>query len=143
MSNLWNNDNPVADLGIDVPAWIEQDITPADVAAIIHSGCASGAYMPAVAYHQAEETMGEHGNDVLEFIEQQCGELPEIPRGESWTGIAVFFLSCAVELWAQSVKGEIEAVLLEEEKTETADEYARRKPETLVGGAWSRRSRGD
>lgn len=30
-----------------------------------------------------------------------------------------------------------------EEETETADDYSRRKPETRVGGAWSRRSRGD
>lgn len=30
----------------------------------------------------------------------------------------------------------------EEEETETADDYSRRKPETRVGGAWSRRSRG-
>jgi len=29
-----------------------------------------------------------------------------------------------------------------EEETETADDYSRRKPETRVGGAWSRRSRG-
>lgn len=32
---------------------------------------------------------------------------------------------------------------IRETQRETADEYARRKPETLIGGAWSRRSRGN
>lgn len=50
---LWNNEEPVADLGIEVPRWIDQDISPNDIAAICQGGCASGAYMPAVTYYQA------------------------------------------------------------------------------------------
>ena len=38
MANLWDNDEPVLSLGIDVPRWIEQDITPCDVAAICSGG---------------------------------------------------------------------------------------------------------
>ena len=51
----------IADLGIDVPAWIKDGITNYDVASINEGGCASGAYMPAVTYHEALETMNEHG----------------------------------------------------------------------------------
>lgn len=94
--------------GIEVPNWIEQDITAADVAAIIQGGCASGAYMPAVTYHTARETMNAHGDDVLEFIEDHLGELPGPAKGESWSGIAVHYLSLAVELWAASVESEVD-----------------------------------
>lgn len=110
MSDLWK-DIEVTEMGINVPAWIEQDITAADVAAILQGGCASGAYMPAVTYHTAQQTMHEHGNEVLQFIEDYIGDLPEIPRGESWSGIAVFFLSVAVELWASSVEDGISTAL--------------------------------
>lgn len=107
-TTLYNEDTKkVSDFDIDVPSWIEQDITPNDVAGILEGGCASGTYMPAVTYHSAAATMAQHGDDVLQFIENHMGELPEIPRGESWSGIAVFFLSYAVELWASSVEEEL------------------------------------
>ena len=89
----------VAELN-DQPAWITQHLDIADIQAIQQGGCASGAYMPAVTYYDARITMGEHGDDVLDYIEEQLGELPEIPKDSSWSGIAVFFLSVGVELWA-------------------------------------------
>lgn len=107
MANLWDHDVAVANFGVDVPGWIEQDISCTDIAAIVQGGCASGAYMPAVTYYQATQIMAEHGDNVLEFIEDNLGELPTIPAGESWSGIAVFFLSYAVELWAGSVEDEL------------------------------------
>jgi len=66
---------------------------------IIQGGCASGAYMPAVTYHVANSTMGEHGDNVLDYLDSQLGELPPIQGGESWSGMAVHYLSCAVEVW--------------------------------------------
>ena len=84
------------------PDWItcNQSLDLSDIQAIQQGGCASGAYMPAVTYYTATQTMSEHGDDVLQYIEDSLGELPDIPTGESWGGIAVFFLSVAVELWA-------------------------------------------
>ena len=82
------------------PAWITQALSPYDLAAINQGGCASGAYMPAVTYHLASKTMGEHGDDVLQYIEEQFGELPKPADDESWSGIAVFYLSCAVEIFS-------------------------------------------
>ena len=108
--DLWNTDRTVASFDIDVPAWIDQEISLPTIAAIIQGGCASGSYMPAVTYYQASQTMGEHGDDVLEYIENAYGELPAVPTGESWSGIAVFYLSAAVELWASSVEAELETV---------------------------------
>ncbi len=107
---LWNTDQPVTDFDIEVPAWINQDITAYDVAAILQGGCESGAYMPAVTYHTANETMAEHGDDVLEFIEGHMGELPDVTT-ESWKGLAVKFLSVAVELWASSIEDELQSTL--------------------------------
>lgn len=105
-SILWNEDTAVTEFEINVPAWINQDITAYDVAAIVQGGCASGAYMPAVTYHTANDTMAEHGDDVLEYIENTLGELPNVD-GESWKGMAVKYLSAAVELWCGSIEDEL------------------------------------
>lgn len=96
---------------VTIPEWIDGDMTLHGIDAIYEGGCASGAYMPAVVYHEARQTMSAHGDDVLQFIEDQYGDLPAVPRGESWSGIAVFYLSIAVELWASSVRDEVRAAL--------------------------------
>lgn len=118
--DLWNDNEPIGDRvpSVDVPAWIDDDISPADVAAIVQGGCSSGAYMPAVTYHRALATMAEHGDDVLQFIEDCWGELPNPPKGASWSGLACFYLSTAVEVWAAIMAGELEAL----EETETEEE---------------------
>ena len=120
MDTLWDYDEEIADL-VDVPEFIDQDITASQVAAIIQGGCASGAYMPAVTYYDAKHTMAEYGDDVLQYIEDRYGETPQPPEGESWAGIACFYMSLAVELWAHGVEFELtEAIeeLLEEERIE-------------------------
>ena len=98
-----NLDIPVREiLGMDdvQPKWIVGDQTGCDIAAIMQGGCASGAYMPAVTYYQANDTMAQFGDEILEYIEESYGEIPQPNKGESWSGIAVFYLSVAVELWA-------------------------------------------
>ena len=108
MADLWQ-EIELRDLDIDVPRWIDADIMASDVAAIIQGGCASGAYMPAVTYHDALATMSEHGDDVLQYIEDTYGEVP--PVGESWVEMACHYVSVAVELWASSVEDEISTKL--------------------------------
>lgn len=118
--DLWENDTPIrkiAGLDLDVPSWINDDVTPYDVASICQGGCASGAYMPAVTYHQALKTMGEYGGDVLQFIEDHLGEIPSPPKDTSWSGLACFYLSCAVELWAAGAESELEGFEAEEDET--------------------------
>lgn len=106
---IWNCETPVVDLlGITVPGWIEQDIAASTVASIAHGGCASGAYMPAVTYYQALATMADYGDDVLECVVNLMGELPKPRADESWAGLACFYLSLAVELWAGDVMGQME-----------------------------------
>jgi hypothetical protein len=114
--DLWNTETAIADiagLDIDVPAWIDAHISPYDVAAIVQEGCA-GAYMPAVTYHKALATMNEHGDDVLQYIEDAIGDLPNV-TGQSWGQIACTYLSTAVELWAFSVESDLEAFEIDEE----------------------------
>ncbi len=114
--DLWNTETPIKDIpghDIDLPAWISSDLSPYEVAAIVNGGCASGAYMPAVTYHKALETMAEHGDDVLQYIEDALGDLPQPPRDTSWSGLAVFYLSTAVELWASSVESDLESLDVE------------------------------
>lgn len=110
--DLWNTEtriNEIEGLDIDTPSWISQDISPNDVAAIVQGGCASGAYMPAVTYGAALATMSEHGDDVLQYIQDATGELPQPSADESWSGMACFYLSYAVELWASSIESDLEA----------------------------------
>ena len=97
---LWNNENDLTDIenAPNYPAWIKT-MSPYDMAAIEQGGCESGAYMPAVTYYDARKTMSEYGNDVLEYISDVTGELPQPPSDVSWDGMAVFYLSIAVELW--------------------------------------------
>jgi hypothetical protein len=58
--------------------------------------------MPAVTYHQAVETMAEHGDEVLEYLTEQCAEDFALNVNEdSWGGFAVKVLSMAVESWCQ------------------------------------------
>lgn len=82
------------------PAWITKPLSPYDIAAINQGGCASGAYMPAVTYWDASVTMAEHGDAVLDYIEEHYGSIPKPADCESWSGMACFYLSFAVELFA-------------------------------------------
>ena len=110
--DMWNTDTPIRDiegLNVTIPAWIDQDITPYDVAAIIQGGCASGAYMPAVTYYAANKTMSEHGDGVLDYIQSILGDLPTPRDDESWSGLAAHYLSCAIQLWASGIEDDLEA----------------------------------
>ena len=109
--DLWNTDTPINEidgLNITVPTWIDQDITPCDIAAICQGGCASGAYMPAVTYHDALKIMTEHSAEILQSIEDALGEVPAPKSGASWEGMACYYVSSAVELWAYSLENELE-----------------------------------
>ncbi len=85
----------------DQPDWItyNEPLSVYDIKSIQQGGCASGAYMPAVTYVIAADTMNECGNDVFTYIEDVYGELPQPPTTESWRGMAVFYLSLAIETW--------------------------------------------
>jgi len=120
-SILWNENTAVTDFDIDVPAWIEQDISAYDVAAIVQGGCSSGAYMPAVTYYTAGQTMATHGDDVLDYIQDATGELPPADC-ESWTGMACLFLSAAVEIWANSVEGELSQAIEDAQEQDAESE---------------------
>ena len=104
--DLWNNESE-ASLWITIPEWIEQDITPSTIAAVVQGGCESGAYMPAVTYHTANQTMSEHGDAVLDYLNETLGELPAVPQDVSWSGLAVHFLSTAVFLWCSTAEHEL------------------------------------
>ena len=97
---LWNDERELADLDVDVPAWIDQDIRVNQVMAICQGGCASGAYMPAVTYHEAASTMKDHGDEILEYVESMYGVKPTFEDADSWSEMACRCVSMAVELWA-------------------------------------------
>ena len=108
---LWNHDESnVGDLGVFVPSWMEYGLTPADIVAIYEGGCASGAFMPAVTYYEANQVMAKHGDDILDYIQEVTGEVPPI-ECESWSGIAVLMFSTAVELWVAGIIEDLVEIL--------------------------------
>jgi ketosteroid isomerase-like protein len=101
--NMYDDEREVSKF-FDVPAWIDQNIQFDQVAAINEGGCASGAYMPAVTYEDAQKTMNEYGDDVLQFIDESGYEISGADLlGKSWAGMACMLLSTAVELWAMNI----------------------------------------
>ena len=106
---IWNTETTISELlDVEVPQWLEQDICAMTIAGVYQGGCASGSYMPAVTYYQALRTMSDHGDDVLQFILDELGELPKPRDDESWSGMACHYLSCAVELWASDIYSRLE-----------------------------------
>ena len=103
-----DGDTEIRTLDIEVPRWIDQDLTIYDVDSINQDGCVSGAYIPAVTYYKAMQTMANHGDDVLDYIYECIGELPQPQDTESWSGLAVHYLSYAVELFATAIEDDIE-----------------------------------
>jgi len=114
---LRNYKDPIADLTSEIwiPRWVDQDISPSTVAAILQGGCASGAYMPAVTYSDSVETMQRHGDaedGVLAYLEDILGELPPPPLDDSsWSGLAYHYVTHAVELWAASIEDDLRRIL--------------------------------
>ena len=92
----------------DLPDWIEEDITIFDIENIIQGGCASGAYMPAVTYSTALDTMQEYGDDILDYIQNCYDPFAADLRSQSWAGLACHFLSAAVEMWAGEAHSSLE-----------------------------------
>lgn len=115
MTNLYDHETPVSAY-LPVPAWIEQDICVSQIAAIVQGGCESGAYMPAVTYGEAMDTMRHHGDDVFEFLEEHYGELPPVPSDyrRSWSSMACFYLTAAVDTWAGAIEDELKDAIEEE-----------------------------
>lgn len=94
-------------MNINIPEWIDQDISKDTIRAIYEHGAESGVYMPAVSYGPALETMYHHGDDVLDYIETRLGELPDV-TGKSWSGMARTYLCAAIDLWAAEAMVEME-----------------------------------
>jgi hypothetical protein len=94
-SELWNNENPPT---APMPEWLNIG-TISEAMAIRKSGCASNAHISCF-YYEARQIMAKHGDDVLDYIEEATGTLPPPPADTSWSGIAVHYLSMAVEIWA-------------------------------------------
>lgn len=102
-SSLWIDDE-VRSFGIEVPRWIDQDITCSTVAAVLQGGCESGAYMPAVTYHQALKTMEEHDEDILSV--EAWDHAPDVFE-IGWCRLACALVSAAVEAWCAQIADDL------------------------------------
>lgn len=96
-----------------IPEWISSDVDVDQLIAICIGGCESGAYMPAVTYHEAKATMAKHGDEVLDYLEQIYGvdDMPQPQSPFSWGAIACHYLSEAVEAYAYEALGRLDIQL--------------------------------
>lgn len=113
----WECQDPIRTLGVEVPRWIDQDISPSTIQAILQGGCASGAYMQAMWYEEAIKTMGQYGDEVVAFLDEHV-RMVSGPHGVelgdgwpafgSWGEIACYYLSSAVEVWCRGAASDLE-----------------------------------
>lgn len=80
-----------------------------ELQSIIQCGCASNAHS-SVYYYDANKCMSEHGDSVLEYIENSIGELPAPKEGSSWSQLASDYLSAAIELWCGNFADDLDGV---------------------------------
>ena len=85
---------------LQTPPWIAADITPSDLEAMQHEELEKTSLWSGQVQPVAQETMAEHGSDVLNFITDRCGSLPEPPENTPWSDMAAFYLRHAVNQWA-------------------------------------------
>lgn len=86
----------------EAPAFVREfEWDEPSISDLAHYGANSGVFMPAVTYADAKLFMAYWGDDVVEYINDCCGELLPPQPDLSWSGINVFYMSTAFELWAQ------------------------------------------
>lgn len=105
--------------GIEIPDWVEQDITLDTCKSIAEYGCVGDQYGPGFLDYEAIQVMNRHGSKVFEYIEETLGKMPELSDDNfrSWGSLACYYVSTAVELWASQF------IDLEEESEESGEEY--------------------
>ena len=96
LDGIWNDGST----SLQTPSWITADIPPADLAAIHRENLENTNVWGSRVAPVAQETMAEHGSDVLNFITDRCGRLPEPPENTAWRDMATFYLRHAVSQWA-------------------------------------------
>lgn len=75
--------------------------------------------MPAVSHAEAVATMAEHGQAVVDYVQDAFGSASNNPAG-SWYDICEWWLTTAVELWASCISHDVVNAL--ESKRFHADE---------------------
>ncbi len=123
---LWEHPDQELPDDIEVPSYVTNPgdgSAPSthDVAAILQGGCASGAWMPAVTYWSALQTMQRDGDAVLDALSSAWVDPKQLIDSEgSWETWACDLVSTAVDLWASSIGDDLADQL--DEAAEEAEE---------------------
>ena len=60
--------------------------------------------------------LSDYDDPITSYIENAMGEIPQPQNATSWSGMAVFYLSVAVELWASDIEQMLIETLPEEKE---------------------------
>ena len=94
--------------------------SPADIASIDEHGAGSN-FMPAQVYWSAKAALQSWEDPIFDLIQDSLGEIPAPPNHNSWRGMACFYVSLAVELWAAQAHAELLELDIEPDDDDTAD----------------------
>ena len=113
--------NILKDNGIEIPEWIVQSRLPVYsleclyqwvMDLIVHGKTDDvwlrGLYAPAVDHGLAHESMAEHGDLILEFLEEESAADLVMPQGKQWTDLNALVVKTAVMLWADILAEQLE-----------------------------------
>jgi len=118
MSIMYETAVDLRELGLEVPEWIRgDDIDTAAVAAIVEGGCASGAWMPAVTYHMARETICKYSDAIDKYLAGSGIDLAEhltLKPNQAIDCLLCDIVSLAVEQWTAEVFDIVETFLDDE-----------------------------
>jgi hypothetical protein len=100
-------------VGMQVPAWIDQDITLGMLEDIAKHQCLGAGYLPAINRYEAIDTMEKHGDDLCSWLYQETGEDIPIAGSVSAPDLAIDVVQYAVNLWATQKEDEVRRLIKE------------------------------
>lgn len=84
--------------GVDVPAWVDQEITIFGILKIAEEGCGLGSIYSA-------KVMSKHVIKVMGYLAARLPDNAPVPRLEDFHS---YYLNLATEMWAKEAWAEIE-----------------------------------
>lgn len=108
MAFLGHSERKLAELGIPIPPWIEQDITASGLSEITRKGLwftTQNRLHTMVDSREALAIMNDHGDAVLSYLRGDVLKvLPGIPDNIGWAGLAAHYLAAARLAWAFEIE---------------------------------------
>jgi hypothetical protein len=95
--SIWTD----GETALQTPSWITAVITPRDLADLYENEDRNSLMWSASVPSMAGEVMKAQDNDVLHYLIDRRGVLPEPPKDSTWDEPASFYLVQATKQWVR------------------------------------------